>query len=144
MEAERRARAEARLQEAAAALGLADPRAPFRERLRSLRESQPEAFRRAVGHYEAEVLPALAGEEPLAAWVEYGHFLGQLSASGRLTAVDASGRATPWGPPAAAGTVVLYLPEDTAVEALLVAAPAEPSAAQRAAMDLLVHRKLTL
>jgi hypothetical protein len=139
-----RAHAEARLEEAAAALRLADPRPALRERLRLLREAQPDAFRRAIDHYETTVLPALAGDDPLAAWLEYGRFIGQLTSNGRLTAIDSTGRAAPHRPPAAAGIVVLYLPEDTAVDALLLASPREPSAAQQAAIQLLVHRKLSL
>jgi hypothetical protein len=145
MDAERRSRAEARLQESAAALGLADPRPPLRERLRQLREGRPDAFRRAIEHYETEVLDALGSDaDPLRAWFEYGRFLGQLTANGRLTAIDATGRGTPWRPPPAAGAVILFLPDDTAVDALLVAAPAEPTRAQQAAIELLVNRRLTL
>jgi hypothetical protein len=144
MEAERRGRAEARLQEAAAALGLADPRPALRERLRHLREAQPDTFRRAIEHYETAVLPALADQDALAAWLDYGRFIGQLTSNGRLTAIDGTGRAGAYRPPPAAGAVVLFLPEDTAVDALLVVAPAAPAPAQQATIDLLVHRRLAL
>jgi hypothetical protein len=144
MSTELRTHAEARLAAAAAALGLADPRQPYRDRLKQLRQSQPEAFERAVAHYERDVLPLLAGEAPLDGWVEYGRFLGQLTSNGRLTAIDASGRATPFRPPLQSDLVVLFLPDDTAAEALITAVPALPSAAQQASLDLLVHRKLAL
>lgn len=144
MNSELRARAEARLADAAAALDLADPRTPFRERLKQLREGHPAAFDRAVSHYERTVLPLLAGDDPLGAWLEYGQFLGQLTSDGRLTAVDRAGAAAQFRPPLPAGTLVLFLPEDTSVAPLVTAAPREPSAAQQATLDLLVHRKLTL
>jgi hypothetical protein len=144
MDTSGRAHAEARLEAAAARLGLADPRPALRERLRQLRDTQPELFRRAIEHYEATVLPALTDDEPLAGWLEYGRFIGQLTGNGRLTAIDADGRAAPHRPPAGAGMVVLFLPEDTAVGALLVAAPLQPSAAQQATIQLLVERKLSL
>jgi hypothetical protein len=144
MSSDLRTHAEARLAAAAAALGLADPRNPYRERLKQLRQSQPEAFERAVAHYEQDVLPLLAGEAPLDAWVEYGRFLGQITSNGRLTAIDASGHASPFRPPLRPDLLVLFLPEDTAAEALVAAVPARPAAAQQATLDLLVHRKLAL
>jgi hypothetical protein len=142
MDAERRGRAEARLQEAAQALGLADPRPALRDRLRHLREAAPDAFRRAIEHYETTVLPALAEQDAIAAWLEYGRFVGQLTSNGRLTAIDRSGSAGEYRPPAAADAVVLFLPEDNAVDALLVVAPAAPAPAQQATIDLLVNRRL--
>jgi hypothetical protein len=144
MDAPSRAHAEARLEAAAAALGLADPRPALRERLRLLRDTQPELFRRAIEHYDAAVLRALADADPIVAWLEYGAFIGQLTANGRLTAVDAAGRAAPYRPPASAGVVFLFLPDDNAVGALLVAAPLHPSPAQQATIRLLVERKLSL
>jgi hypothetical protein len=144
MSSELRTRAEARLAEAAAGLGLADPRAPLRGRLKQLREQHHAAFERAVAHYEGDVLPQLAGDDPIGAWLEYGRFVGQLTSNGRLTAIDATGRAASFRPPLQPATLVLFMPEDTAVEPLVVVAPAELSAAQQATIDLLVHRKLAL
>lgn len=144
MDAELRARAEARLQEAAAGLGLADPRPPLRGRLRQLREADTEAFTRAIRHYEAEVLPQLAEGEAVGAWLEYGRFVGQLTAAGRLVAVDAAGRAVPCRPPLHRGSLVLFLPDDTAAAVLVVAAPLEGTPAQRATLTLLVEGGLEL
>jgi hypothetical protein len=144
MDAQGRGRAEARLEEAAGALGLADPRGPLRERLRQLRESDPAAFERAVQHYEGTVLPALAGDDPIAAWLEYGRFLGQLRSNGRLTAIDSTGRATVYRPPLQPASLVLFMPEDTAVEPLVAAAPQDCTPAQQATLDLLVRRRLAL
>jgi hypothetical protein len=142
MDPETRARAEARLADAAAALGLDDPRQPYRRRLRELRETRPEAFDTAIGHYEQHVLPSLAAGDPIEAWLEYGRFLAALSSAAELTVIDASGRARPHAPPLAAQSLALFMPADTAVPPLVAAVPARPSAAQKATLDLLVDRKL--
>jgi hypothetical protein len=148
MSTELRARAETRLAEAAAALDLADPRAPLRDRLRQLREQQPDAFERAVAHYEQTVLRALAAAgtdaDAIAAWLDYGLFVGRLTSNGRLTAIDATGRATPWRQGLEPGSLVLFLPEDTGAPALVAAGPRQPSAAQHATLALLIERKLSL
>jgi hypothetical protein len=144
MASDLRARAEARLIKAAEALDLGDPRPPLRERLKRLRETHPEAFASAVAYYESTVLPALAGADAVSAWVDYGRFLGELTAPGELTRIDADGRASAFQPPLTTGTLVLFIPEDGAAEVLPAVAPRQPSAAQRAAVELLVHRRLEL
>jgi hypothetical protein len=144
MDEETRTHAEARLREATAAAGLLDPRDRFRERLKQLRQSDPDGFRRAVQYYEQHVLPGLAGGDPLLTWLEYGSFLGQLTSNGRLTCIDETGRALPFTQPLQPRALVLFIPEDTAVDALVAAEPLQPSAAQQATLDLLVHRKLAL
>lgn len=144
MDAQLRTTAETRLTEAAAAAGLADPRPAYRERLRQLREAHPAAFEQAITHYEQGVLPRIAGDDPLVAWAEYGRFLCELTSDGALTRIDATGRAAPWTPEGDAGDLVLFIPSDTSGDALIVAQPRNPSAAQSASLDLLVNRKLTL
>lgn len=136
--------AETRLEQAAANLGLADPRPALRDRLRSLKEGNPGAFDQARAHYEQTVLPALAsGENPLDAWAEYARVVGGLTASGRLTGIHEDGRAAPYTTPLP-GLLVLYIPEDTAEPVLVALPPKTPSAAQQAAIDLLVNRRLSL
>jgi hypothetical protein len=144
MDAETRTQAEQRLADAAATLRLMDPRPPLRATLKQLRERQMDAFTRAVAHYEEQVLPRLAAEEPMAVWLEYVRFVGQLTANGRLTAIGDDGAATSFKPPLAPGTLVLFLPEDTTVPAFIAAQPQQPSAAQHASMQLLVEGKLSL
>lgn len=139
-----RERAEARLSAAAAELALAEPMAPLRERLRTLRESHRDAYDRAVRHYTETVQPALLAEDPVTAWLDYGRFIGELTSNGRLVHVDATGRAAPWRPPTGAGALVLFVPEDNAVEAFVAIAPAAPTPAQEATVDLLVHGRLGL
>ncbi|MEX0907350.1 MAG: hypothetical protein WD054_03385 [Gemmatimonadota bacterium] len=142
MESELRARAESRLEQAAAELGLADPRPPYRERLRKLRESDPERFEAAIRHYEQVVLPAIAAGDALQAWLDYGAFLTGLTRA-ELVVVDASGRATKCVPPIAPRALALFVPAETTVAPLVALAPLEPSAAQQATLDLLVHRQLS-
>ncbi|HSJ09713.1 MAG TPA: hypothetical protein VK928_07345 [Longimicrobiales bacterium] len=144
MDPELRARAETRLTEAAARLGLSDPRPPYRDRLKRLRENDPDAFGQAVAHYEARVLPALGEAEPLGVWLEYGAYLGGLTGPGDLTLIDGDGRSAAAGAPVPPGSLVLYLPHDTAQEVLVSVQPQSPTAAQQATLDLLVNRRLTL
>ncbi len=133
------ARADARLAEALATAGRADPRDGYRDALRRLRERRPEAFREALRHYEQSLVPAVAsgGTEPLAAWIEYGRLIAELSGSGRWVCVDPTGRARDGADPAA-GDLLLYLLDGATPAALNVTAPAEPSEAQRATVELLV------
>ena len=142
MDSELRARAEARLAEAARVQGIADPRPSYRERLRQLREEQPQAFDRAVRHYEQNVLPALTERDPLPVWLEYGSYLASISSPGEAVSIDAEGRATPWTPGSPAG-LVLHIPSDTAAGVMILCRPAELSAAQTASVTLLVERKLS-
>lgn len=134
-----RALADARLSAALEERQLADSRKAYRSCLRTLREANPELYERASQHYQARVLPLLAGaEDPVDAWVEYGRFLAELLSPGRLVAVDGSGRARPFTPPATAETLVLHVPEDRAVPAMALSTPRQPSPAQQATYDLLV------
>lgn len=137
-----KARADARTDQALAGSPYHDPRDVYRDRLRNLRKISPSAYSAAVKYYEETLFPALLNEtvDPLAAWVEYGRRLGQLTSAGRVVSIDASGRAWDYStlpdPPA----LVLHLPEDTAVEALPLAIPRVLSDAQRASYDLLINR----
>ena len=141
---ELRTRAEARLEQAAAAAACADPRPPLRERLRELKEGHPGAFEQAVAYYEQTVLPALAGTtDALAAWVDYARFVGGLTSPGRVVGIDGTGWAAPYDPPGP-GLLVLFLPAESTSAVLIALAPAQPTPAQQATIDLLVKRKLSL
>lgn len=137
-----RARAEARLAEAARVQGIVDPRPSYRERLRQLREEQPQSFDRAVLHYEQEVLPALTERDPLPVWLEYGSYLASMTSPGDVVRIDEEGRAAAWTPGSAAG-LVLHIPGDTAAGVMVLSRPVEMSAAQTATVALLVERKLS-
>jgi hypothetical protein len=145
MDPQLRSRAEARLQDAAKRLGLSDPRPSYRERLRVLREQHPEAFSRAIAHYETGVLPALAeASDPMAVWTAYGGFLARLTAEGNAYRVDTSGRSQPFRPPVTRGELVLFLPDEPAADVLVMAMPDAATPAQTATIDLLIKRKLAL
>lgn len=140
-----RDRANARLDAALRDRELADPRGGYRTRLRALRETRPELFERATRHYEEHVLPALAaGDDAIDTWIDYGRVLAEMIGPGRVLAIDGTGVARPYSPPLPAGALVLHVPYDPETVTLPLAEPAAPSAAQRAAYDLLVRGRLAL
>lgn len=139
-----RAFADQRLADAVAAASMEDPRALYRDRLRQLRASDPDAFARALYYFENTLVPAVAGgAEPLAAWMEYGTFMARLPGRGRVVAVAADGRARPYEPPPRAD-LMLFLPEDGRRFPEVLLAPAAPSPAQQATVDLLVRGRREL
>jgi hypothetical protein len=135
-----RARADERFAGRLEETGARDPREFYRERLRELRDTDEAAFRRAVDHYENRLIPAVAAEDsdPIAEWLEYGRMLAEMTIPGETVQIDPSGASVPYSPPVAADCLVLHLPTSTREKALAVGIPAELSAAQRAAFDLLV------
>lgn len=139
-------RADARLEEALAREGARDPREFYRERLRALREQDTTLYDQAVDHYRQTLLPSIAdgGEDPLAAWTEYGRRLAELSAPGRTMSLDRTGRAAPYRAPADRSHLVLHLPDSPRGPALLVQLPAELAPAQRAAWEWLVQGRTSL
>lgn len=137
------AQADARLEEALALVGARDPREFYRERLRDLKQANPEGYATAVSYYRDTLIPEVASgdAEPLAAWTEYGRRIAEAVAPGRTVAVDTSGLAHPYESPAPGDRLVLHLPEGKGGRAILVGLPAELSAAQRATYDVLVSGK---
>ena len=137
------ARADRRLEEALAREGARDPREFYRERLRELKQSNPDGYAQAVAYYRDELLPQVAdGDgEPLAAWTEYGRRLAEALAPGRTVAVDGTGRSHPYEAPAARDRLVLHFPDGKSTRAILVGLPAELTPAQRATYDVLVSGK---
>lgn len=124
---------------------LSDPRDGYRMRLRALRETRPELFERAARHYQEEVLPGLAaGADTIEAWVDYGRFLAELIAPGRVVTIDGTGSARPYASPLPPHALVLHLPSDRDAATMPLAEPVDPSAAQRAAYDLLVRGRFAL
>lgn len=132
------------LEEALARNGGEDPRVLCRQRLRELKQADAAAYEEAVGYYRDVLLPGIAegATPPLDAWTEYGRRLAAALAPGRTVSIDRTGRARPYEGPDPAD-LVLQLPEGE-VRALLVAAPADPSPAQRATRDALVEGKQRL
>jgi hypothetical protein len=140
------ARADARLEAALAEAGARDPREFYRERLRDLKQANPEGYAQAVAYYRDTLIPEVASGEgdPLAAWTEYGRRLAEAITPGRTVAIDATGRAHPYQSPAPRDRLVLHLPEAQGSRALLVGLPAELAPAQRATYDVLVSGKQRL
>jgi len=134
-------RADQRLEEALEARGARDPRGFYRERLRTLKESDPERYQKAVVYYGETLIPEVAGgdADPLVAWTRYGLLLAEAVAEGRTVSVDGSGRSHPPTDPPDPDHLLLHLPDDTGHRALLVALPPELSEAQRATYDVLVE-----
>lgn len=138
--------ADLRFMEALEARGARDPREFYRESLRELKASDPDAYGKAVHHYRETLIPSIArgDAEPLLAWLEYGRLLAALTAEGRTILVDGAGRTSPWSPDTALDALVLHLPNDRKRRAVLVGLPAEPSPAQKATFDLLVQGRQKL
>lgn len=141
---EQKRAADARLEAAIAAAGLADPRVPCRARLRQLRSSDAGAFDRALAYYENELVPRVAEDgDPVAEWLAYGKMLAELSGSGHVVAVDGSGRARPASDVPGAD-LLLFMPENTSDPAMVLQSPADVTPAQRATIQLLVERRREL
>lgn len=136
------ARAEERFERALRESGGRDPRDFYRERLRSLRDQEPEAYERAVRYYRAELIPRVAaeGSDPLGEWLEYGRYLAAASAEGETVQIDPTGRSEPYRRPVAGDRLVLHLPHSARHPALPVGIPPDLSPAQEATYDLLVRR----
>lgn len=138
-------RADQHLERALEATGARDPREFYRDRLRELKQSDPDGYHVAVAYYKDTLLPQVASGEgdPLAAWTEYGRRLAQALAPGRTVSVDDTGRAHAYQEPAA-DRLVLHLPDDAGERALLVGLPPALTDAQRATYDVLVGGKQRL
>jgi hypothetical protein len=141
-----RTTADARLDQALAGADIRDPRPGCRDRLRALRAVDADAFSQALAYFETTLVPAIAGgAEPLSEWVDYGRFLAERGGggSGRVLALDASGRARPYEPPPA-GELVLFVPGDTRRPVTPLLEPQTLSAPQQATLDLLVRGRREL
>ncbi|MFV2007403.1 MAG: hypothetical protein ACC667_08145 [Longimicrobiales bacterium] len=146
MDESQNARAEERFEEALSTTGARDPREYYRERLKELRTSNPDAYRSAVQYYDATLLPSIADgdADPLEAWWEYGRRIAELSVDGRTVEIDPSGRSHPYCRPTPRDRMVLHLPAGTKGQALVVGLPTDLSPAQMANYDLLVAGKQRL
>ena len=131
-----------RTEEALEKAGLADMRPAYRNLLRVLKDRDPVAFAEATARYDEVLVVAInAGEDPVAAWIDYGTWVAARLAPGRLVQLDSSGLATDvvGAPGPDSSLVLLYLPEAEKLAAVPIARPNEPSPAQRSALQLLVR-----
>ncbi|MEE2905436.1 MAG: hypothetical protein VX801_03460 [Gemmatimonadota bacterium] len=134
--------AEQALEAALATSGARDPRDFYRERLRELKQVNPESYRAAVTYYREVLIPEVAGGagNPLDAWIEYGRTLAEALAPGRTVSIDETGKSHNYEGVDSSG-LILHLPQETGARALLVSLPVTMSSAQRATYDVLVKGK---
>ena len=134
--------AEQALEAALATSGGRDPRDFYRERLRELKQVNPESYRAAVTYYREVLIPEVASGagNPLDAWIEYGRTLAEALAPGRTVSIDETGKSHNYEGVDSSG-LILHLPQETAARALLVSLPVTMSSAQRATYDVLVKGK---
>lgn len=137
-----RARADDRLEAALTGADRRDPRPFYRRVLRHLRERDPEAFRRALDHFEQELVPGSLEADPLAAWLEYGLRLAKELGGGRLVDVDGTGRTRPADDPAAALGLLLHVPDAPSAPVVVLRYPSEATAPQHATYELLVEGRV--
>src|SRR5690606_23296335 len=140
MDATLRERAEARLEGALERAALCDPRARFRDWLRSLRARDAAAFDEARRYYEA-LLPGIAEgrTDPIEAWLDYGRRLVELTGPGMVVEIDEDGLAHAEATSHARERLVLYIPTSTREPVRILNLPKRLSEAQRANVDLLVE-----
>ncbi|HSW30426.1 MAG TPA: hypothetical protein VLH75_13155 [Longimicrobiales bacterium] len=146
MSDDQNARADALLEAALNEAGARDPREFYRERLKELKQANPEGYAAAVTYYRDTLIPQVASGEgdPLAAWTEYGRRLAEAVSPGRTVSVDGTGRARPYEAPCPRDRLVLHLPGAKGGRAVLVGLPGELTSAQRATYDVLVAGKQKL
>ncbi len=139
-------RAEERFEEALKRTGARDPREYYRERLKELRTTNPDAYRSAVQYYDEMLLPSIAegDADPIEAWWEYGRRIAEHTVEGRTVEIDPTGRSHPYRRPTPGDRMVLHLPDGSKGRALVVGLPCDLSPAQMASYDLLVAGKQRL
>jgi hypothetical protein len=136
--------AEGRFQAALAERGATDPRDIYRTWLRELKHADPGAYRTAVQYYEETLIPTVAdaGSDPLEEWIEYGRVVLAMAVAGTTVAIDETGLSRPYQRPVSIENLVLHLPHSSREPIIAISVPPVPSAAQSAAYDLLVLRKV--
>lgn len=118
--------------------GLQDVQPLYRQLLLRLKAQDATEYEEAVARYKDEVESAVDdADDPVAVWVGYGAWLAPRLAPGSLRAVDANGLASPAETPPPLGPMLMHLPDDPKVRALVLAMPAEPSPAQKETAALL-------
>lgn len=138
-----RDKADARLERALAERAIRDPRPFYRQRLKFLKSSDEGAYHQALRYYEDRVVPESASDEgdPVAVWLAYGARLAEVGGGGRTVTIDESGRAAPHSGDVQPDFMVLHLPNEDRAPAFAINLPADASAAQQAAFDLLIGGK---
>lgn len=146
MDPDQRQEADELLDRALADTGAHDPREPYRALLRELKKRDQERYSRAVDRFQGSVLPSIVQGDtnPLQAWLEYGRHLANQLDPGRDVVIDHSGKASTLTLPPSWRDLIIHLPDDGRARAVLVSLPPDPTPAQRATVDLLVHARVML
>jgi len=123
-------------QQALAKSGLSDVQPLYRSLLVQLKKRDGARYEAAVLRYTSDVESA-DPEAVLNAWVTYGAWLATELAPGQLVSIDENGRSRELSGPPPLGTLLMHVPDDARVRALVVTRPAKPSPAQHETMTLL-------
>ena len=125
-------------EQALARHGLEDVQPRYRGLLLRLKNQDARAYEEAVRRYQEDVEAVVdSTRDPVAVWVGYGAWLGPRLAPGVLKAVDRNGLAVDAPTPPPLGPMLMHLPHDQKVRAVVVAMPADPSDAQKETAALL-------
>lgn len=126
--------------------GARDPRDVYRGMLRDLRAEDEAAYEEMVRRYRVEVLEAIAAgdADPLVVWLRFGTDLAERLHGGRTVVVDGTGRALPLEGAPSWEALILHLPGTRQARAVPLGIPPEPTAQQRATLDLLVNGRVRL
>ncbi len=144
MDRQAKDRADARLEERLATAAVRDPRPPYRDRMRWLKQQDASAFEEALRYYEDTLVPEIAGgRDAVEAWLAYGRRLAELGGAGRLVEVDEVGRAVSWDGSEPRG-LVLFIPERKGAPAFALSVPRDASPAQQATIQLLAEGRRDL
>jgi hypothetical protein len=146
MDQELQERADQIFDEALEKGGAKDPREFYRKQLREMKVDDPAAYREAVAYYEGALVPSIAesGNDPLAAWQQFGCRLAELTVAGTPVEIDETGQRLPYAPPTPADRMVLHIPHGSKGRALVVGLPTKLSSAQLATYDLIVSGRQKL
>ena len=146
MDEERRGAAETRFTDALRKTGARDPRGAYRIMMRELKARDQAKYERTVREFQASVIEAIAEREadPLETWLEFGRKLANEIAPGQDLVIDGTGRARSFEPPPSWSDLILHLPDEQRLRAVVVGSPPEPSPAQLACVRLLVEGNVRL
>lgn len=123
-----------------AGAGFEDPRPALRDLLRRLRAQDVAGFAEATARYEQVLVPDAASEDSdaLVAWIEYALWLSDRLAPGRAVRIDATGLASPASGEPEPGMLLVHIPDEQQVRAMVLLAPQQLSEPQQETIRLLV------
>ncbi len=119
-----------------------DPRTICREQLQDLKQTDFNAYQKALDYYKERLLPQIIenSEDCLVSWQKYGCFVANLRDPGLPIEIDTAGNLHDYESPTATDRMLLHLPTITSHRALPITLPLELSEAQNATYGLLIKR----